>query len=335
MKTRLTALLGCRYPILQGAMAGLGNWQFAAAVANAGAHGTLTASVSRTPDRLRADIRRCREATSGSFGVNLTFGACPQIEDMLEVCIAERVPVETAAYKPDSLAPRIKGAGLPWIHKSARLKDAVHAEKLGADAIIVVGLEGTGFKSPEQLTTLTTMLWAARQIKAPLIAAGGIGDARSFLAALALGADGVMMGTAFMLTQESPLKDELKKAIIATSPDDPRLRQRVLGAANPTASAEVAAMRDKVPLEQWLTMAERVNLKDEQWRNEPPRAAPAGAESADPTRLVSMAVAALDGIPTVKELVDRTVQGAEQILARLRASTRDVPSRRTRKPTGP
>ena len=108
MRTRLTTLLGCKYPILQGAMAGLGNWQFAAAVANAGAHGTLTASVSRTPERLRADIRRCRKATNGSFGVNLTFGACPQIEEMLEVCIAERVPVETAAYKPDSLAPRIK-----------------------------------------------------------------------------------------------------------------------------------------------------------------------------------------------------------------------------------
>jgi NAD(P)H-dependent flavin oxidoreductase YrpB (nitropropane dioxygenase family) len=317
MKTRITGLLGCRYPILQGAMAGIGTWRFAAAVANAGAHGIITASVSRTPERLREDIRQCRAATSGSFGVNLTFGM-PHLEEMLDVCIDERVAIETAAYKPDAVADRIKTSGLPWVHKAARVKDAMHAEKCGADALIIVGLEGTGFKSPDQLTTLTTMLWAARQIKAPLIAAGGIADARGFAAALALGAEGVMMGTAFMLTQESPLKDELKKRLAGTPPDDPSLRRRVLGSADPNAAAELNKMRGTVPIEQWLGMVERVNLKDREWREAMP-ATGGVVDGADPTRLVSMAIAGVDGIPTVKELVDRIMHGADEIIARLKS----------------
>ena len=320
MKTRVTELLGCKYPILQGAMAGLGDWKFAAAVANTGAHGTLTASVSRTPERLREDIRRCRAATHGSFGVNLSFGLCPRIEEMLEVCIEERVPVETAMYKPDSLAPRIRESGLRWLHKSARVKDAVHAEHVGAGAIIIVGLEGTGFKSPEQLPIATAIGLAIRQIKVPLIAAGGIADGRGLVAALGMGAEAIMMGTAFMLTKESPLNDSLKEQILKTSPDDPRLLRRVLGSVDPKAYAEVQAMRTRVPLEQWLRMLERVNLKDDQ----PAQPQQSGTEdadmvvsSSDPTRMVSLALAAIDHIPTVKELVDGIMLGSEGVLGRL------------------
>ena len=323
MKTRVTELLGCKYPILQGAMAGLGDWRFAAAVANAGAHGTITAAVSRTPERLKEDIERCRAATDGSFGVNLSFGVCPRIEEMLEVCIAAQIPVETALYKPDALAPRIESAGLKWIHKSARIKDAVHAERLGADAIIVVGLEGTGFKSPEQLPTMAAVVWGTKKIRVPFIAAGGIADPRGFVGALAMGADAVMMGTAFMLTKESPLKESLKEEILKTSPDDPRLLRRVLGSVDPRAYAEAQAIRGKVPLEQWLRMLERVNLKDDQ-PFESPRASQGegGGEeqvvtAADPTRMVSLALAGIDRIPSVKELVDSIVLGTGEILGRL------------------
>jgi NAD(P)H-dependent flavin oxidoreductase YrpB (nitropropane dioxygenase family) len=323
MKTRITELLGCKYPILQGAMAGLGDWRFAAAVANAGAHGTITASVSGTPERLAADIAHCRAATDGSFGVNLSFGICPRIEEMLEVCIAAQVPVETALYKPDSLAPRIKASRLRWIHKSARIKDAVHAEHLGADAIIVVGLEGTGFKSPEQLPTMTSVVWGTRKIGVPLIAAGGIADARGFVGALGMGAEAVMMGTAFMLTRESPLKESMKNEILKTSPDDARLLRRVLGSPDPRAYAEVQAMRGKVPLDEWLRMLERVNLKDDR----PLESAGSGpgresgtdhvVSAADPTRMVSLALAGIDHIPTVMELVDGIIRGAQEIFGRL------------------
>ena len=323
MKTRVTELLGCKYPILQGAMAGLGDWKLAAAVANAGAHGTLTASVSRTPDRLREDIRRCRQATDGSFGVNLSFGICPRIEEMLEVCIEEGVPVETAMYKPDSLAPRIKASSVKWLHKSARIKDAVHAEHMGADAIIIVGLEGTGFKSPEQLPIMPAIQLGTKQIRGPIIAAGGLSDGRGMVACLGMGAEAIMMGTAFMLTRESPLKDSLKEQILKTSPEDPRLLRRVLGSVDPKAYAEVQAMRSKVPLEQWLRMLESVNLKDEHPVQPPPPNRGQGEDTdqvvsgSDPTRMVSLALAGIDHIQSVKELVDSIVHGAEKAVGRL------------------
>ena len=227
-KTKVTGLLGCKYPILQGATERLGTWQFAAAIAEAGAHGTITASVSKTPEQLRDDIRRCKDATNGTFGVNLSIGICPQIEERLEVCIAEQIPVETALYKPDALVSRIKQSGLKWIHKTARVRDAVHAQELGVDAIILVGLEGGGFKNPAQLPTLTTILHGVRRLSVPVIAAGGIGDAHGFLGALALGAEGVMMGSAFMTTKESPVSQKYKEVMIGLNLDDPEFRNRVM-----------------------------------------------------------------------------------------------------------
>ena len=227
-KTKITDLLGCKYPILQGATERLGTWQFAAAIAEAGAHGTITASVSKTPEQLRDDIRRCKDATNGAFGVNLSIGICPQIDERLEACIAEQIPVETALYKPDALASRIKQSGLKWIHKAARVRDAMHAQELGVDAIILVGLEGGGFKNPAQLPTLTTILHGVRRLSVPVIAAGGIGDAHGFLGALALGAEGVMMGSAFMTTQESPVSQKYKEAMIGLNLDDPEFRNRVM-----------------------------------------------------------------------------------------------------------
>ncbi|HUV45372.1 MAG TPA: nitronate monooxygenase [Dehalococcoidales bacterium] len=305
-KTRVTDIFDCRYPILEGAYAGFGNWQFAAACAEAGAHGCITASTSRTPEQLREDIRSCRKATSGSFGVNLSFGICPRIEDMLEVCIEEKVPVETAIYKPDALAPRIKEGGIPWIHKSARVKDAQHAEELGADAVIVVGLEGVGFKSPEQLPTFITTSWGSRQVKVPFVAAGGIGDARGFLGALAMGADGIMMGTAFMATKECPTNEASKQGMVETSPDNPRLRWRVLSHASPKDYADVLRKRGDLPLSEWLPMLERIQPKPSDWEGP--------ADIPEPTRIGSLAVGAIDSIPTVKEFIDRMIAEAEEMV---------------------
>ena len=314
-KTRVTELLGCKYPIMQGAMAGLGNWKFAAAVAAAGGHGILTASVSRTPERLREDIKRCRDAAGdggGSFGVNLTISICPRIEEMLEVCIEEGIHVETAAYKPDSLAPRIKEGAVTWIHKTARVKDAVHAERLGADAVIVVGMEGIGFKNPEQLPTLITTTWAKREIKVPFIAAGGIGDARGFMGALGMGADGVMMGTAFMATKECPLKASAKQAMVDSRPDNPQLIHRVLGTPDLKAYQEVMAMRNELPLEKWLPMLERVNLKDPDWKR--PSDSNSEPSIAQMGTVVSLAAGVIDSVPTVKEFIDNIINGAEELL---------------------
>jgi nitronate monooxygenase len=291
---------------LQGAFAGFGNWQFAAAVAETGAHGLITASVPRTPEKLREDIKRCRDATDGAFGVNLSLGICPRIEEMLEVCIEEGVQVETAVFKPDSLAPRIKEGGIKWIHKAARVKDALHAESLGADAVIVVGLEGVGFKSPEQLPTLTTVTWGTKQLKVPFIAAGGIGDARGFLGALGMGADGIMMGTAFMATKECPTNEASKKDMVQSRPDNPRLRFRVLSHATPEDYAEVMKKRSELPLSEWLPMLERIQPKDSDWRG--------SADSPAPSPVGSLAVGAIDNVLTVKEFIDGIIREAEELL---------------------
>jgi len=279
-KTRITDLLGCKYPILLGAVEGLGDWKLAASVAETGAHGTITASVSKTPEQLRADIRSCRKATRGSFGVNLSIGLCPRIEEMLEVCIEERVPIETSVFKPDALAQRIKQSGLPWIHKSARVRDAIHAQEQGADAIILVGLEGAGIKNPEQLPTMTSVLWGRQNLSVPLIAAGGIGDARGFLAALALGADGVMMVSAFLATKESPIGDEAKQKIVELRPDDPELRQRVMTAVR--YSGDQSASVNDI--------------------------------GADWSKVVSFTAGVINRIPSMQELVQGIVTGAEKII---------------------
>jgi len=308
-KTRITDLLGCKYPILQGAFAGFGNWEFAASVANTGAHGMITASVSGTPEKLKEDIRKCREATEDTFSVNFTLTHSLPWNEMLEVCIEQRVPLETAAYKPDDLVPRIKETGLTWIHKAARVKDAIRAAKLGADAVIIVGLEGTGFKSQEQLPTMLSLVWALREIDVPVIAAGGIGDAHGLLGALGMGAEGIMMGTAFMATKECPLNDRMKEAIIQASFDNAELRHRVLSVADPKDLEEVMKLRGTIPTDRWLLMLERVNLKDPDWRD--PDSAGQGGDSR--LKMVSLAAGVINEVKSANEFVLGLIKEAEEI----------------------
>jgi len=291
-KTRVSELLDCEYPILQGALSRIGNWKFAASVSETGAHGCLTAAVSLTPQKLRDDIRRCR---------------------MLEVCLEEGVEViETAVFTADEYGKRVKEAGRKWIHKTATIKHALHAQKQGADAVILVGLEGIGFKNVLQLPTMTTIAWAARELKVPVIAAGGIGDARTFLGALALGAEGVMMGTAFMATKECPISDRFKERMVKAFPDNPHLRTTVLAPPNPKDYEEVMKKRGEMPLANWLTALERVMLKHDDWELAPEM----WNEDYDRlSSLMSFAVTYVDHIPTVKEFVDNIIQGAENIVA--------------------
>ena len=311
-KTRLTELLNCDYPILQAALSRIGNWKFAAAVSETGAHGCLTAAVSMTPEKLREDIRRVKDATDKDFGVNITVGMCPHIDKMLDVVLDEGIKViETAVFTADEYGKRIKDAGRKWIHKTATLKHALHAQKQGADALILVGLEGIGFKNVQQLPTMTTIAWASRHIKVPIIAAGGIGDARTFLGALALGAEGVMMGTAFMATQECPISDRFKEKMVNAFPDNPHLRNRVLAPPNPGTYEAVMKKRDEMPLPNWLTALERVMLKHDDWEIAPEM------WNEDYDRLSSMmsfGVTYVDDIPTVKEFVDNIIEGADNII---------------------
>ena len=310
-KTRVTELLDCEYPILQGALSRIGNWKFAASVSESGAHGCLTAAVSLTPDKLRDDIKRCKDATDKAFSVNITVGMCPHIDEMLDVCLEEGIEViETAVFTADEYGKRIKDAGRKWIHKTATIKHALHSQNQGADAVMLVGLEGIGFKNISQLPTMTTIAWAARHIKVPIIAAGGIGDARTFLGALALGAEGVMMGTAFMATKECPISDRFKEKMVGAFPDNPHLRNTVLAPPNPKEYEEAMKKRGEMPLEKWLTGLERVMLKHDDWRVAPEM----WNEDYDRlSSLMSFAVTYVDHIPTVKEFVEGIIGDAEKI----------------------
>ncbi len=219
-KTRITEMLGCKYPILLGAFGGFGTSAIAIPVSEAGGFGIITASALGTPEKLREDIRRCREMTDKPFGVNLSLTLCPQVEEMLEVAIEEKVAaIETAVYRADHLGRRIQEAGIPWLHKAASVNHAISTDQLGGpDAIGILGIDGAGHRCPTMLPTMTQIPMVVKQVKVPLLASGNIGDGRGFLAALIMGAEGVILGTAFMATKECPISERLKQRFVQDDP---------------------------------------------------------------------------------------------------------------------
>ena len=224
-------MLGCTYPIIQGAFHGFGTAEFAAAVSDAGGFGIITAN-HRDTTRLREEIQKAKSMTDKPFGVHFTIFpgqmTADYYDDMVEVAIDEGIKaVFTSAYKAKKIGDRVHEAGLIWIHKVATMKHAISAEKDGADAVVIVGLEGTGYKNPLTNTTMINIVMANRLLKIPFRAAGGIGDARGFLGALAMGAQAVYIGTGFMATKECPIPDEQKLRLVKQSSFDPELYPKI------------------------------------------------------------------------------------------------------------
>ena len=308
--TRVTEMLGIKYPIIQGSYGGFGTSAIAAPVSEAGGLGIITAGALKTPEMLREDIRKARSMTDKPVCVNLTVGMCPHIDEMREVAIEESIPVvETSAFQATDHGKRLKEAGVKWIHKVATVKHAIVAEKQGADAVVIVGMEGVGFKSVDQLPTLTSITWAVKQIKIPVIAAGGIGDARGFLASLAMGAEAAYLGTAFMATKECPISERHKQYLADVDPSDPKLMKKVLAPPNPLDLEKVMKLRGKIPHGEWMMKLERVLLKEDP-------DADTSFESDEVLKLApgSLAVSGIDKVLTVKELIDSIINGAEDIL---------------------
>ena len=224
-KTKITEMLGCKYPIIQGAFAVFGTAELAAPVSDAGGFGIITAH-NFTPEGLREEIRKGKKMTNNNFGIN--FSVMPPTSNLsmnipneegykeyVDVAIDEGIKTcFTSAYKASKIGKKLHSAGVNWIHKCATMKHASSAEKDGADAVVIVGLEGTGFKNPVQNTTMINMVMANRLLNIPVIAAGGIGDARGFLGALTLGAQAVYVGTAFMATKECPITEKFKRDML-------------------------------------------------------------------------------------------------------------------------
>jgi nitronate monooxygenase len=227
MKTRITELLGIRYPIVQGGMQWVGRAELASAVSNAGGLGIITALTQPTPEDLRAEIARCRQMTCQPFAVNLTMLPStnpPPYADYVTAIIDSGIKiVETAGNNPKEFIARFKEAGVKILHKCTAVRHALSSERNGVDAVSIDGFEAAGHPGEDDVPGLVLIPAAARALRIPIIASGGFADGRGLAAALTLGADGINMGTRFMLTKESPVHAKIKEAIVAGSERDTKV----------------------------------------------------------------------------------------------------------------
>ena len=232
MKTRITELFGIEHPIIQGGMHWVGYAELAAAVSNAGGLGIITALTQPTPDDLAREIARCYELTDKPFGVNLTFLPSfkePPYPDYIQAIIDGGVKVvETAGRSPEKYMPELQAAGVKVIHKCTSVRHAVKAQKIGCDAASVDGFECGGHPGEDDVPNFILLPRAAEELSIPFVASGGMADGRSLVAALALGADGMNMGTRFLATVDAPVHERVKQTIVDSDELQTRLVMRPL-----------------------------------------------------------------------------------------------------------
>ena len=232
MKTKITELFGIEHPIIQGGMHFVGFAELAAAVSNAGGLGIITGLTQGTPEKLEAEIIKCQALTDKPFGVNLTFlpGLTPpDYPGLIEVIIKTGVRVvETAGRNPAVYMPAMKEAGIKVIHKCTSVRHSLKAQDIGCDAVSVDGFECGGHPGEDDIPNFILLPRAADELDIPFVASGGMADGRSLVAAMALGAEGMNMGTRFIATQDAPVHDNVKQAIVNASELDTRLIMRSL-----------------------------------------------------------------------------------------------------------
>ena len=232
MKTRITEMLGIQHPVIQGGMHHVGFAELAAAVSNAGGLGIITGLTQGTPEKLANEIARCREMTDKPFGVNLTFLPSltpPDYPGLIQAIIDGGVKVvETAGNNPAQWLPILKQHNIKVIHKCTSVRHALKAEAIGCDAVSVDGFECGGHPGEDDVPNFILLPRAADELTIPFVASGGMADGRSLVAALALGAEGINMGTRFIVTKEAPVHENVKQAILAASELDTRLVMRPL-----------------------------------------------------------------------------------------------------------
>jgi NAD(P)H-dependent flavin oxidoreductase YrpB (nitropropane dioxygenase family) len=315
MKTRITELFGIKHPIIQGGMHYVGFAELAAAVSNAGGLGLITGLTQKTPEDLANEIAKCREMTDKPFGVNLTFLPSvnqPDYPGYVKAIIEGGVKaVETAGNNPAKWLPALKEAGVKVIHKCTAVRHALKAESIGCDAVSVDGFECGGHPGEDDVPNMILLPRAADELKIPFVASGGMADARSLVAALAMGAEGMNMGTRFIATKEAPVHQNVKDAIVAASELDTRLvmrplrntervltnagvekllaKERELGSAITFAdiAPEVAGVYPRIMIDGEMEL---------------------GAWSC------GMVAGLIHDIPTVQELIDRIMSEAEEII---------------------
>jgi NADH:quinone reductase (non-electrogenic) len=316
MKTRITEMFGIQHPIIQGGMHYVGYAEMAAAVSNAGGLGIITALTQPSPDDLAKEIARCRTMSDKPFGVNLTIlpmFVAPPYEEYMRVIIEGGVKiVETAGRSPEPFMPTLKAAGVKVIHKCTSVRHSLKAERIGCDAVSVDGFECAGHPGEDDVPGLVLLARAAEELHIPFVASGGMGNARSLVAALALGADGINMGTRFIATVEAPVHQNVKQALVDADELSTRLIMRSLrNTERVLTNAAVEKVREiekekgaGVTIEDIYPLVagtqNRKVLRDGEMD--------AGAWSC------GMVAGLIHDIPTCKELIERIVAEAEDIV---------------------
>ncbi len=317
MKTRITELFGIKHPIIQGGMHFVGLAELAAAVSNAGGLGIITALTQRTPDDLSREIEKARKLTDKPIGVNLTFLPvvnAPDYPGYVKAIIDGGVKaVETAGNNPGKWVDMLKAADIKVIHKCTTIRHSLKAQALGVDALSVDGFECGGHPGEDDIPNFILLARAEEELKVPFVASGGMADGRSLVAALALGAEGMNMGTRFIATKEAPVHENVKQAILAASETDTRLVMRPL--RNTERVLRNAAVDRLLEKEKALG----ANIKFEDIAAEVagvyPRIMQQGEMDAGAWSC-GMVAGLINDIPTCQELIDRIMAQANDLINR-------------------
>ncbi len=320
MKTAITEMFGIQHPIIQGGMHYVGFAEMAAAVSNAGGLGTITGLTQKTPADLANEIARCKDMTDKPFAVNITFLPTvnsPDYPGYIRAIIEGGVKaVETAGNNPSAVLPYLKDAGVKVIHKCTSVRHALKAQAIGCDAVSVDGFECGGHPGEDDVPNFILLPRAADELEIPFVSSGGMADGRSLIASIAMGASGMNMGTRFIATQEAPVHENVKQAIVAASELDTRLVMRSLRNTERVMTNEA--------VERLIEKEKRLgdDLKFEDIIGEVAGVYPrimlegdmdAGAWSC------GMVAGLIHDIPTCQELIDRIMGEAEAIIDRLNA----------------
>tara|TARA_B100000530_G_scaffold336756_1_gene292536 strand:- start:615 stop:1727 length:1113 start_codon:yes stop_codon:yes gene_type:complete len=315
MRTRITESLGIEFPVVQGGMQWVGIAEMASAVSNAGGLGILTGLTQPSPKDLVNEIERCREMTDKPFAVNLTI--LPTIKPVPYQEYAQAIVdsgikiVETAGRNPEPFLPLFKSAGIQVIHKCTSIRHALKAEKIGCDMVSVDGFECAGHPGEDDVTNMILLPLAAQRLKIPFLASGGLGDGKGLAAALAMGADGINMGTRFMVTQEAPIHENVKQKMVEATELDTSLIYRTLSNTARVFKNSVAEQVIEVESKPGATQFEDIQSLVQGAK---------GRELFDTGDLdkgiwsAGMIVGLIDDIPTCNELITRIVAEAEEII---------------------
>jgi len=315
--TRITELFGVEHPIVQGGLQVVGVAELTAAVANAGAMGFMTALSFETPEDLRKEIARCRDMTDGPFGVNITLLPSltpPDYPGYLQVCADEGIRfIETAGRSPEPFMPVVEDAGIKVVHKCTSIRHALKAQSVGVHAVSIDGFECAGHPGEDDVTSLILVPLAADALDIPILASGGFGDGRGLVAALALGADGINMGTRFVATREAPVHEAAKQALVDGGELDTTLMlrslrntARVLTNTTSRKVIQIESQPGETDIADLIPYVAGANTRDKVWGEGDVEAGIVAA---------GQVMGLIRDIPTVQELVDRIIGDAGEIVA--------------------